>query len=209
MYSHLDYCNSLLYNLSDRDIEKLQRVYNCLAYVVCKAYRFSRSKPLLISLNFFLCFKLCTITFKALLFQQPTYLFKYLVPVQNSRMLRSSNTNMLTVPRFRTKWGVKRFCSCSSLHLEFIDCRLSWELRVQSPHLKKMLKAFLFDSAPPPPNFSEIRRPVDDLRFDSQHWADFDLDYTPLSSYLWGFRCYRSYRIDWLNWLISKQVNGQ
>ena len=29
--SHLDYCNSLLYNLSDRDIERLQRVQNCLA----------------------------------------------------------------------------------------------------------------------------------------------------------------------------------
>ena len=44
---HLDYCNSLLYNLPDRDIERLQRVQNCLARVVCKASRFSRSKPLL------------------------------------------------------------------------------------------------------------------------------------------------------------------
>ena len=45
--SHLDYCNSLLYNLPDRDIERLQRVKNYLARVVCKASRFSRSKPLL------------------------------------------------------------------------------------------------------------------------------------------------------------------
>ena len=28
--SHLDYCNSLLYNLPDRDIERFQRVQNCL-----------------------------------------------------------------------------------------------------------------------------------------------------------------------------------
>ena len=40
--SHLDYCNSLLY----RDIGRLQRVQNCRARVVCKASRFSRSKPL-------------------------------------------------------------------------------------------------------------------------------------------------------------------
>ena len=50
-------------------------------------------------------FKLCTITFKAFLFHQPTYLFNYLVPLQNSGLLRSSNTNMLAVPRFQTKWG--------------------------------------------------------------------------------------------------------
>ena len=49
--SHLDYCDSLLYNLHDRDIESLQQVQNYLACVVCKASRFSRSKPLL-SLRF-------------------------------------------------------------------------------------------------------------------------------------------------------------
>ena len=41
------YCNSLLYNLPDRDIAILQRVQDCLAHVVCKGSRFSRSKPLL------------------------------------------------------------------------------------------------------------------------------------------------------------------
>ena len=45
--SHLDYCNSLLYNFLDWDIERLQRVQNCLALVVCKAFCFSRFKPLL------------------------------------------------------------------------------------------------------------------------------------------------------------------
>ena len=49
--SHLDYCNSLLYNLPDRDIERLQGVQNCLALVVCKASRFTRSKPLLYFLH--------------------------------------------------------------------------------------------------------------------------------------------------------------
>ena len=45
--SDLDYCIFLLYNLPDRDIERLQRVQNSLASVVCKSSRFSRSKPLL------------------------------------------------------------------------------------------------------------------------------------------------------------------
>ena len=84
--SHLNYCNSLLYNLPDRGIERLQRVQNCLAHVVCKASRFSRSKPLLnflhwLPVKYRIRFKLCTITFKAFLFHQPTYLFNYLVPL--------------------------------------------------------------------------------------------------------------------------------
>ena len=87
--SHLDYCNSLLYNLPDRDIERFQRVQNCLASVVCKASRFNRSKPLLnflhwLPVKYRIRLKLCTITFKAFLFHQPTYLFNYLVPLQNS-----------------------------------------------------------------------------------------------------------------------------
>ena len=98
--SHLDYCISVLCNLPDRDIEILQRIQNCLARVVCKASRFSRSKPLLYFLHWLpvkyrICFKLCTITFKAFLFHQPTYLFNYLVPLQNSTLLRFSNTNLI------------------------------------------------------------------------------------------------------------------
>ena len=170
--SHLDYCNSLVYNLPDRDIERLQRVQNCLARVVCKASRFSRSKPLLnflhwLPVKYRIRFKLCTITFKAFLFHQPTYLFNYLVPLQNSRLLRSSNTNMVTVPSFRTKWGSSAFAVAAPSTWNSLPVNLRTASTVTS--FKKMLKTFLFDSASPPPNSSEIRRPVDDLRFDSRH----------------------------------------
>ena len=151
--SHLDYCNSLLYNLPDRDIERLQRVQNCLARVVCKASRFSRSKPLLnflhwLPVKYRIRFKLCTITFKAFLFHQPTYLFNYLVPLQNSRLLRSSNTNMLTVPRFRTKWGSRAFAVADPSTWNSLPVNLRTASTVTS--FKKMLKTFLFDSAFPP-----------------------------------------------------------
>ena len=110
--SHLDYCNSLLYNLPNRDIERLQRVQNCLARLVCEASRFSRSKPLLNFLHWLpvknrIRFKLCTITFKAFLSHQPTYLFKYLVPLHLINLPPAGLT--LTVPRFRTKWGSRAF----------------------------------------------------------------------------------------------------
>ncbi|KAK2178717.1 hypothetical protein NP493_532g02042 [Ridgeia piscesae] len=43
--SILDYCNSLLYNTANKDIAKLQRVQHCLAMVVTRSPRFSRSVP--------------------------------------------------------------------------------------------------------------------------------------------------------------------
>ena len=43
----LDYCNSLFYNIPEKDIARLQRIQNCLARVVTKAPRFSRSTPIL------------------------------------------------------------------------------------------------------------------------------------------------------------------
>ena len=48
--SRLDYCNSLLYNTANKDIAKLQRVQNCLARLVTRSPRFSRSVPLLTAL---------------------------------------------------------------------------------------------------------------------------------------------------------------
>ena len=153
--SHLDYCNSLLYNLPDRDIERLQRVQNCLARVVCKDSRCSRSKPLLnflhwLTVKYSIRFKRCTITFKAFLFLQPTYLFNYLVPLQNSRLLRSSNTNMLTVPRFRTKWGPRAFAVAAPSTWNSLLFNLRTVSTVTS--FKKMLETFRFG-----------------LRFDSWH----------------------------------------
>ena len=49
--SSLDYCNSLLYNTANKDMATLQRVQNCLARVVTRSLRFSRSVPLLKSLH--------------------------------------------------------------------------------------------------------------------------------------------------------------
>ena len=49
--SKLDYCNSLFHNMPGKDIARLQRVQNCLARVVTKAPRFSRSVPILKRLN--------------------------------------------------------------------------------------------------------------------------------------------------------------
>ena len=120
--------------------------------------------------------------------------FLFVTIESNWGLLKSSNTNMLTVPRYRTKWGSRSFAVAAPSTWNSLPVYLRTASTVTL--FNKMLKTFLFDSTPPPPKSSEIRRPVDDLSFDSRHWPDFDLDSAPLSSYLRGFRRYRSYRIE-------------
>ena len=70
--SKLDYCNDLLYNVTNRELNSFQGVQNCLARVVTRSPRFSRKTPLLKSLHwlpplcFRLVFKMCLVTYKAL-----------------------------------------------------------------------------------------------------------------------------------------------
>ena len=65
--------------MPEKDIARLQGVQNCLARVVTKAPRFSRSVPILkrlhwLPVKFRIHFKICTITFRTLRDNQPAYL---------------------------------------------------------------------------------------------------------------------------------------
>ena len=104
--SRLDYCNSLLHNIAIKDITKLQRVKNCLARVVTRSPRFSRSVPLLKSLHWLpvryrIIFKICTITYQALSTKQPAYLHSMLTPARQPRQLRSSGFVYFLFPELR------------------------------------------------------------------------------------------------------------
>ena len=112
--SRFDYCNSLLYNIADKDLSRLQRVQNCLARVVFKAHRFCHVTPLRKSLHWLpvrerIQFKLCCTTYQVMSNQQPHYLFSMLSPADTSRGLRSSSHGNLKVPRVKTNFGSRAF----------------------------------------------------------------------------------------------------
>ena len=74
--SRLDYCNSLLAGTSLLNLARLQLVQNTLARVVTEKSRFCRITPVLSDLHWLpvrhrIDFKIATITFKVLQFQQP------------------------------------------------------------------------------------------------------------------------------------------
>ena len=106
--SKLDYCNGLLYNVTKRELNRLQGVQNCLARVVTRSPRFSRTTPLLKSSHwlpvcFRIKFKICLVTYKALCINQSIYLREMLDPPKRTCDLRSSDQNVLFVSRIKTK----------------------------------------------------------------------------------------------------------
>ena len=105
--SKLDYCNGLLYNVTNRELNRLQRVQNCLTPVVTRSPRVSRTTPLLKSLHWLpVCFriklKICLVTYEALCSNHPIYLKEMLTP---PKRIRSSDQNVLFFPRIKTKKG--------------------------------------------------------------------------------------------------------
>jgi len=112
--SRLDYCNSLLVGISEQNLDSIQRVQSKAARIVCNAGRQSLSSNLLHSFHWLpvrhrIEFKTATMSFKAVKLGTPSYLNNTLKPYAPLRALRSSNMDLLTVPRTDTSLGLRRF----------------------------------------------------------------------------------------------------
>ena len=115
--TRLDYCNSLLFGISGYLIQRLQRVQNFAARVVCQLRRENHITPILRQLHWLpvskrIEFKVILITFKVLNGRSPKYLQELVSPYQPVRQLRSSNQGLLTVPSTRlTTFGDRAYSS--------------------------------------------------------------------------------------------------
>ena len=148
--SHLDYCNSPLYDIADTDLTKLQHVQNQLACVVTKSPPFTCSVPLLRSLHwlpviFGILFKINLFTYKTLHEQQPVYLHSVLAASLPSRSLRSIEEISLSVPKVKTNAGTRAFYSCAPSLWNNLPLFVCSAISVAT--FKKHLKTHLFDLA--------------------------------------------------------------
>ena len=105
----LGYCNSVLFNVTEKEISKLQGVHNCLARVVTKFSRFC-----LITLHWgHVCcrikFKVCFLTYQDLTSGQSVYIQNLLQPSRKLRTLCSSNLDQLNVSRVRSAVDSRAF----------------------------------------------------------------------------------------------------
>ncbi len=114
--ARLDYANSLLYGVSQSNINRLQRVQNSLARVVVGrgAVAPNSSRTLLHHLHWLpvkyrICYKLANFAFRAMNNIAPTYLRTLVRPYVPARSLRSSSANLMAVPPHRLVLGSRSF----------------------------------------------------------------------------------------------------
>ena len=121
--SRLDYCNSLLYGISDSNLDKLQRIQNSLARVVThhrptNNLQASSSSQLLHNLHWLpirsrIEFKIALLTYKLLATHQPAYLSSIIHPYIPPRVLRSGDLHKLEQPFASTNFGSRSFSVAS------------------------------------------------------------------------------------------------
>lgn len=108
VFSQLDYCNALLYGLPAYQIEKLQKIQNAAARLLCNKSKFEHIRPTLKELHWLpvryrILFKIAILTFKALVGQAPSYIRELIVQQETRYSLRSASTVTLVVPRTKQK----------------------------------------------------------------------------------------------------------
>ena len=126
--SRIDYCNSLLYEIPEYAIKRLQRVQNLAAHVVTRSSKYSSITPMLKKLHWLpvkycIIFKVVLPTFKALHGMAPNYLKTLLQSYMPSRSLISETGNLLIMPKARCTLGCHTFAyRCGSQVVERTTC---------------------------------------------------------------------------------------
>ena len=108
--SRVHYCNSLLYGIPASHLNKVQRILNATARLVCHAPRYCRITPLIHELHWLpirqciIHFKMLLFTFKAIHGIAPLYIQDLVqVKLQGAYNLHSSRAVLLHAPSIRTK----------------------------------------------------------------------------------------------------------
>ena len=104
-----DYCNSISYDISNKLLDKLQRIQNCAARLIVKSKtaHISAHKCLKalhwLPVRYRISYKIILLVFKSLKGLEPPYLQDMLTPYTTSHQLRSSGNLLPTVPKTKLK----------------------------------------------------------------------------------------------------------
>ena len=154
--SRLDYCNSLLFGVSDSLLRKLQRVQNAAARLITCARKFEHVTPFLRDnlhwhpISQRIHYKLAMLVYKCLNGVAPQYLTELCVPVSSlpgRRQLRSASNLDLFVPRMLSKnMGPRAFAACGPSLWNSLPSVLRLNCQSVSDFSRK-LKNYLFQCA--------------------------------------------------------------
>ena len=109
----LDYANSILHGTSSANIKRLQRVQNALARVVLSSPSPSATKNLQrlhwLPVQYRIRYEVCSLAYQPYTSTAPSYLSSTVSHYLPTRSLRSTDTQLLTVPRSRLVFADRGF----------------------------------------------------------------------------------------------------
>jgi hypothetical protein len=147
--ARLDYCNSVLYNTTQSNLAKLQRLQNSLARAVTNTPKHEHITPVLANLHWLpvtarIDYKIALLTYKTLVTKQPSYLHELLHVHQPTRSLRSAEqVNRLVVNSSRTCFANRAFCYTAPTVWNSLPHDLTNDLS-SFPSFKRLLKTYMY-----------------------------------------------------------------
>ena len=147
--SHIDYCNTLYYNIPAYSLQKLQRIQNMSARVLTQTSKYQHITPILKQLHWLpvkerVNFKIALQVYKCLNGHAPSYLSELISYNVPSRNLRSSSLNYLTTPKINSiTFGGRSFIYSAPRVWNELDISIRNSFSLQT--FKIRLKTFYFD----------------------------------------------------------------
>jgi hypothetical protein len=153
--SRIDYCNSILYGVSENAIAKFQLILNAAARLISGHGKFDHITPVLrnnlhwLPVEYRVRYKIALFVFNCLRGNSPGYLSDMLQPVfsaTSSRQLRSVTHCDLCVPAVRTHLGSRSFRHCGPTVWNMLPPSVK-DPTITLAVFKQRLKTYLFKVA--------------------------------------------------------------